>query len=78
MKKIRDMDEQELVGLMNLCGRSIENTCKFLGVEHPHFLLLLFNDPEICRYASNCRRDDVITAMRETADRLERCEDVER
>ncbi len=72
------MTEPELRTLMNLTGKAIELAAESLGVERPHFVVLLFNDPQICQYAANCERADVIASMRETADRLERKEDVTR
>jgi hypothetical protein len=42
------------------------------------FVLVLFNDPKVAQYVSNCTRESMIEAMRETADRLERNLDVKR
>lgn len=38
------------------------------------FVVLAFNlsDPGSCNYISNCDREDTVTALRETADRLEK------
>jgi hypothetical protein len=72
------MTEPELRQLMNLTGHAILEAADALGVEKPMFVVVLFNDPKIAQYAANCERADVITAMRETADRLERHEDVTR
>jgi hypothetical protein len=78
MRKLKDMDEEELRGLMSLTAKAIETTARELGVEKPLFVLVLFNDPAIGQYISNCDRSTTVAAMRETADRLERREDVTR
>jgi hypothetical protein len=78
LQRLEDMTEPELRDLMNLCGRAIEAACGALGVERPHFALLLFNDPKVAQWMSNCERADVIKAMRACADRLERRQDVTR
>jgi hypothetical protein len=78
MKRLRDLDEPALGELMTTVCTSIEYAAEHCGVERPRFVVVLFNDPEIAQYASNCRREDIIVAMRETADRLERKEDVTR
>ena len=78
MKKLEYMTEPELRELMNLTGHAIEQAAEMLGVEKPMFVVVLFNDPAVAQYAANCERSDVIKAMRETADRLEHRQDVER
>lgn len=59
--------------LMRVIAKSITKMLppKFL------FTLLVFGEgePGISNYISNCSRDDMIKALRETADRLERNED---
>lgn len=75
---LRDMTEPELRELLNLMCARISTTATSRGIEKPQFALLLFNDPEITQYVCNCERADVIKAMRETADRLERNESLER
>ncbi len=42
------------------------------------FALVIFDDPAIAQYISSCNRADMIKAMRETADRLEKRQDVSR
>jgi len=46
--------------------------------QKPHFALVVFNDPEIGQYIGNCQREGIIKALRETADRLERNQDLVR
>jgi hypothetical protein len=76
MQKLIDMTEPELGSLMRQAARQVVSVAKDLGVEKPLFVLLLFNDPQVAQYIANCDRSDVIKAMRETADRLERRQDV--
>lgn len=78
MKKLEYMNEQELRDLMNAMGRAIEGTAARLGVEKPMFALVLFNDPKVGQYVGNCERASMIEALRETADRLARRQDVPR
>jgi hypothetical protein len=77
-KLLRDMTEPELAELMQALGNQITAVCAILEIEKPSFALLLFNDPAIAQYLANCKRADVIKAMRECADRLERNEDLPR
>lgn len=42
------------------------------------FVLLVFDDPGACQYVSNCSRENMVRALRESADRLERREDIAR
>jgi hypothetical protein len=78
MKKLEDMTEPELRHLMNATCEAILAAAEFCDVEKPMFVVVLFNDPAVAQYAANCRREDIILAMRETADRLERRQDVTR
>lgn len=78
MKRLEDMTEPELHDMCSCCGMAIEIVAAKFGVERPQFALLLFNDSELSQYVRNCRREDVIKAMRECADRLERNHDVTR
>jgi hypothetical protein len=72
MKALEFMTEAELAELMTTCGKQLEVVCAVLGAEKPRFVLLLFNDPSVAQYISNCERQDVIKALREAADRFER------
>jgi hypothetical protein len=76
--KLQDMTEPELREFMNelatLIMRHGENVLK----ERMNFVLICFNDPALGQYVASARREDVILALREAADRLERHEDVER
>lgn len=72
MKKLQDMTEPELKLLMNQQAEGITMTNRVYGAEKPMFVLVMFNDPALGQYISNCRREDVILALREMADRLEK------
>lgn len=78
MKRLQDMTESELGGLLDAMGVAILGVAAEMGVEKPLFALLLFNDPKLGQYVSNCRREDVILAFEEAAGRLRRREDVPR
>jgi hypothetical protein len=78
MKRLQDLTEPELRSLMNTLARKIEATADECHVERPLFALILFNDPKIGQYIGNCQRADMVAALRETADRLERRLDVPR
>ena len=78
MKKLEDMTEPELKELMATMARGIEFIASHCEVEKPLFALLLFNDPKVAQYVGNCRREDMILAFREAADRLEQRQDVTR
>jgi hypothetical protein len=78
-RNLRDMDEPELQEAMRYLADAVLFTAaEILDIEKPVFVLVLFNDPEIAQYVANCERSTMITAMRETADRLERRDDVTR
>ena len=78
MKRLEHMTEPELREFLNTLAGGIELMASELGVEKPHFCLVVFNDPKVAQYVSNCRRGDIIQAMRETANRLASKEDVTR
>lgn len=78
MKKLEYMDEPELKRVMSTLANRVKDGCTIMGVEKPQFVLLLFNDPAVAQYISNCDRRDVVKALREAAERLERHEDITR
>lgn len=78
MRQLEHMTEPELRELMNIMGRGIDMIAERMDVEKPLFVLLLFNDPRIAQFMSSCDRSTMVQALRETADRLERKEIVER
>lgn len=78
MRSLEDLTEPEMVEYTNTVCHAIEFAAEHHGVEKPLFAVLLFNDPKFVNYAANCRREDVIKAMRECANRLEQREDFRR
>ena len=78
LRRLEDMTEPELAELMRTMARAVEAAAANLGVERPLFALVAFNDPASAQYIGNCERSDMIRAMRETADRLQRKLDIPR
>jgi hypothetical protein len=79
MNRLEDMDEREISDAMMAAAATIERIFRINGVrEKPKFCLVVFSDPKVAQYISNCQRTDMIAAMRETADRIERNQDVRR
>lgn len=78
MKKLEDMTEPELAKTMRAFADAIQWTADFIGVEKIHFALVVFNDPKVGQYIGNCCRQDIVAALRETADRLAKREDIPR
>jgi len=78
MKRLEDLDEVELDSLMRTAAHAVEWAFHDQGVEKPLFALVIFNDPKIGQYIGNCRREDIIKALRETAERMARNQDVRR
>jgi hypothetical protein len=78
VKRLEDMPEPELSDLMIRMANAIEALARAEKVEKPLFVLVLFNDPTLGQYIGNCRREDIIRAMREMADRMDRREDIPR
>jgi hypothetical protein len=76
MKQLEDMNEVELRELTTAILRDIEAALPPMTA----FTVLFwpFGTHGIAQYGSNCHRGDMIKALRETADRLERREDVSR
>jgi hypothetical protein len=77
-KRLEDMTEPELRELMTAFVEQLKVVAAVMGVEGPQFCLVVFNDPKVAQYAANCDRSDMILAMREAADRLEKHQDVTR
>lgn len=77
-KHLKDLDESTLHELLIETSHAIKATFNCFGIEMPLFALIVFNDPKATQYIANCQREDMIDAMRETANRLERKQDVPR
>lgn len=78
LKKLEDLTEPELRDLMSTLASITEHILTLAVEGTPLFTILVFNDPKVGQYVSNCERLSIIEALRETADRLERNEDVPR
>jgi hypothetical protein len=72
------MTEPEIEKFMSTCCLAITKIADRMNIEKPLFGLLVFNDPKVAQYASNCSRETLIKALREVADRLEKREDLPR
>lgn len=78
MKTLEYMTETELSEYCTACAKAIERVAVQMDIEKPLFVLVLFNDPKVGHYISNCCRSDRIAAMREMANRLEQRQDIPR
>jgi hypothetical protein len=80
MRFLRDMTEPELREYFNLLAAAIEETLPGGSSKKGRalFVLLVFDEPGLAQYVSNAERQDIIKAMRETADRLEAKQDIPR
>lgn len=72
MPDIKNMTEPEIRELMSKAAQAVSAV-----TGGSHFVLLVFDDPEIAQYVSNCEREDIIKAMYECADRLRQNQDVQ-
>jgi hypothetical protein len=78
MRQLQDLNEAQLGTLMVGCAKAIEDTFDNLLMEQARFALVIFNDPKLGQYISNCDRKAMVEALRECADRMEKGEDVTR
>jgi hypothetical protein len=80
MKTLLDMTEPELKTYFSLLADAIERILPAGPSKNGRalFAILVFDDPGVCQYVSNAQRPDIIKAMRECADRLERNQDLPR
>jgi len=67
-----DLDEQttkQTTEVMTDCMKDLDNMLPGFGK-----VLIVFGQdaPEMTNYISNCSRDEIIKALRETADRIEK------
>jgi len=75
-KHLDDMTEPELRDLTTRCLNAVKDR---LPTDTGFVLLFFpFGGPGVSQYGSNCNRSDMITALREAANRLERRQDVTR
>jgi hypothetical protein len=73
-RDLKNLTELELAALFN----AVADAVKQLLPPGTLFAVIAFDDPGVGQYVSNAQRGDMIRALRETADRLERREDIER
>ncbi len=78
LRELRNFTEPEMRVLMNDIAHAVVAASERHGLGGAQFALVLFNDPKVAQYVSSCERATMITAMRETAKRLERRQDVTR
>lgn len=82
MKLIRDMTEPELRRFFRSVARKVEAMLPPGPSAHGKCLFALIVadavEPGIGQYVSNVQRADMVRLLRETADRLERREDIPR
>lgn len=71
---LRNLSEPQMRELLN----GIADEIKERLPKETLFFMVAFDDPGLCQYVSNARREDIVKAMRETADRLEGKQDIER
>jgi hypothetical protein len=80
MRHLRDMTEPELRAYMGMLAGVVESMMP--AADNPRgralFVTLVFDDPGLAQYVSNCDRSTMVRALRECADRLESREDVPR
>jgi hypothetical protein len=77
---MEDMTEPELGELLRGCAKAVNTaiSSRIVSQHKPMFALLVFNDPAVAQYISSCQRTEMIQALRECADRLERRQTVPR
>ena len=73
-KRFEDMTEGELSDVMVSAARAVTAVLPKKAL----FVLVCFDDPKIAQYISNAERAGVISSMRETAERLEKKQEVQR
>ena len=80
MRSLRDMTEPQIREYMARLAGATESVLPAgpSAKGRALFVLLVFDDPGIAQYVSNCDRSNIVQALRETADRLERRQDIPR
>jgi hypothetical protein len=69
---IYDLTDPQLRQLMTSVTDQIRVQSQFLGLDgYPMFCLLLFGDPRLAHYITNCEARTTAAALREVAERLE-------
>jgi hypothetical protein len=80
VKSMRDMTEPELRKYFRMLGEATESVMPPGPGRNGRalFVLIVFDDPKLGQYVSNCDRTNMVQALRETADRLESRSDIPR
>jgi hypothetical protein len=80
MRALRDMTEPELKTYMRMLAEATESIMPAgpSASGRSLFVILVFDDPGLAQYVSNCDRENMVQALRECADRLESREDIPR
>jgi hypothetical protein len=80
MRHLREMDEPEMRKYMAMLAGVIESLLPAADNARGRalFVALVFDDPGLAQYVSNCDRSTMVQALRECADRLEAREDIPR
>jgi hypothetical protein len=71
---LENLTEPELKVLFDSIGHAVRSRLP----KQTFYAVLVFDNSGVGQYVSNAKRADMVKAMRETADRLERLEDVSR
>lgn len=80
MRRLGDMTEPELRGYFRDLAAATESILPAGPSSRGRslFVLIVFDDPGLAQYVSNCDRSTMVRALRECADRLESREDIPR
>ncbi len=74
-RKLMNMTEPEIEAFVAASGAAVEGVAAGRNVEKPLYLLLLFDNPGLVRYSTNCLdRETLSKALRRHADAIERGE----
>ena len=78
MRKLLEMTDPEIRQYMNMLAAATESIMPAADNARGRalFVVLVFDDPGMAHYASNCDRGTMVQALRECADRLEGREDI--
>lgn len=80
MRHLKNMDEPTLKSYFGQLAAAVEAILPGGPSANGRalFVLLVFDDPGLAQYCSNCDRSTMVQALRECADRLESREDIPR
>jgi hypothetical protein len=81
LMRLKHMTEPQLKNYFRALGNVVERALPPMEGGHHgkcNFVLLVADESNIAQYLANCRREDMVKFLRETADRLEQREDIPR